>query len=256
LNPPSENRVLNIALAAFLLGLAGCGSGIQPMNSTLSSRAQAPQTSLSVAPSTSSDFTLAVKPATVTIVPGESGSAKITTTIAKGYDHALKLSVADPPSGVDVTLDPTEIPAPGDGTSDATISVSSDVASGTYSLKVTASEGQDSATASLKLKVSGKNPDAKFQGCWYKTGGDKYQGVIASVGNPGTYSFNALLYSGTSCSVYADQFGYGQQIDFGGFDYIFWFDHFPDQNNMSARWTVGSDTSACLVYNTSTPDCN
>lgn len=187
---------------------------------------------------------------------GKSGASKATTTIAKGYDHALTLSASGAPSGVTVKFNPAEISAPGSGTSTIDITVSTSVAAGTYSIKVSATDGKNTASVTLTLKVSADNPEATFQGCWYKSGGKSYQGVTVSVKNPGTYSFNALLYSDEKCTTYADQFGYGQPINFGGFDYILWFDHFPDQENMSALWYVGSDTSACMVYNASTPICN
>ena len=46
-------------------------------------------TSLSIAPATTSAFTVAVQPSTVTIAPGQSGSAKVTTMVTTGYNHAL-----------------------------------------------------------------------------------------------------------------------------------------------------------------------
>lgn len=210
-----------------------------------------------VPPSTNTaKFSDSLAPASVTIAEGKSGTSKLTTKIASGYNHALSLSASNLPTGVTVTFSPSTIPAPGTGSSTATINVVSSVAAGTYSLKLTASDGTNSASSTLTLKVSASNPGATFKACWYKSGGHSYQGVTVGVSNPGTYSFNALLYSDTKCTVYADQFGYGQELQFGTFDYIFWFDHYPDKENYSALWYVGSDTSACLVYTTSTPTCN
>jgi hypothetical protein len=212
--------------------------------------------SLHVSAPSTTEFTLAVSPSTVTVADGKSGTSKATTTIAKGYDHALTLSATNVPSGVSVTFKPATISAPGSGSSTVDVAVSSSVAAGTYSIKLSATDGKNTSSATLTLKVSASNPGATFKGCWYKSGGKSYQGVTVGVQNPGTYPFNALLYSDEKCTTYADQFGYGQEINFGGFDYIFWFDHFPNQENMSALWYVGSDTSQCLVYTTSTPSCN
>ncbi len=213
---------------------------------------------LSIAAPATASFTDSLAPASMTIAEGSSGTSKITTKIASGFDHALTLSASNLPTGVTVTFSPKSIAAPGAGASTATVKVASSVAAGSYSVKLTAADGSLTASSTLTLKVSASssNPGANFKACWYKSGGHSYQGVTVGVSDPGTYTFNALLYSDTKCTVYADQFGYGQEIPFGTSDYIFWFDHYPDRENFSALWYVGSDTSACLVYNTSTPTCN
>jgi len=76
------------------------------------------------------------------------------------------------------------------------------------------------------------------------------------VANPGTYPFDADLYWGATCDPnnQADEFGYGTLLNFGGFDYIFWFADFADQSGTSALWHVGSDTSQCVSYAVA-PDC-
>lgn len=109
-----------------------------------------------------------------------------------------------------------------------------------------------SATATTKTT----NPNAKFKGCWHRQNGHRYQAVDISVGNPGTYPFNAILYRGATCNPndVADQFGFGQPLNFGGFGYTFWFTDFRDQTNMSALWYVGSQHSQCVSYATA-PNC-
>jgi hypothetical protein len=202
-------------------------------------------------------FTISVSPAKLMVATGKSGSAKVTTTIAQGFDHALQLSATNVPAGVTVTLNPTVIPAPGSGTSAVKITVSSSATPGIYSIGFKAADGTLSATATLSFEISNSstgNPGANFKGCWYKTGGHGYQAVKISVKNPGTYHFYANLYRGSTCSQWADDFGNGQLISFGGADYIFWFDHFPDQRNMSALWQVGNNVSACISY-ASAPPC-
>jgi hypothetical protein len=100
------------------------------------------------------------------------------------------------------------------------------------------------------------NPDATFKGCWYKQGKNRYQAVDVSVKNPGKYAFNALLYHGTTCNPndYADQFGFGQLLNFGGSGYIFWFNAFANKTDMSALWYVGADKSQCINYENA-PEC-
>jgi hypothetical protein len=213
---------------------------------------------LSVLPAVAAPFTVSVLPATVTVQQGKSGSSKVTTKVTTGFDHSLQLKASGEPTGVSLTLKPPVIPAPGSGTSTLGITVASSVQTGSYPLTITASDGSASAAAKATLKVvSGStNPDATFKGCWYKQGGKRYQAVDVSVGKAGTYPFNAILYHGTTCNPndFADQFGFGQLLNFGGLGYTFWFTDFANQTNMSALWYVGDENSQCVNY-TVAPDC-
>jgi hypothetical protein len=213
-------------------------------------------TSLMLAPETNSPFAIRVRPSSLTITQGHAKSTKVTTTVTGGYDHALQLSILNMPAGVSVTLTPAVIPAPGAGTSKAKITVSSSVAPGAYTMQVQASDGTNSATATLTLNVTASGPGATFQGCWYPKNGHRYQGVRISVANPGTYPFDAVLYRGATCNPndWADEFGFGTPLNFGGFDWIFYFTDFADQTGTSALWYVGSDTSQCVNYAVA-PDC-
>ncbi len=212
-------------------------------------------TSLRQISDTTPEFTVAIQPSTVTIAPGHSASAKVTTTVTSGYDHALDLTVSVP-AGVSVHFNPKVIPAPGAGVSTATIKVPSTGVSGSHAIHVTASDGTTSAKATLTLKVPATDPGATFQGCRYQSNGNSYQGVTISVATAGTYPFNAVLYYGTTCdpNKWADEFGFDTPLAFGGFDWIFWFNAFPNQNNMSALWYVGSNKSQCVNYEV-VPDC-
>jgi hypothetical protein len=213
-------------------------------------------TALTVTPATKPAFTIAANPSTVTIAPGHSGSTKITTTVTDGYDQALQLSALKIPTGVTVTLTPSTIPAPGAGTSKVKITVAKSVAAGTYTMHIRATDGTTSKNAALTLIVPPSGAGATFKGCWYQQDGHRYQGVEFSLANPGTYPFNAILYYGTTCDPnnWADQFGFGTPLTFGGFSYIFWFTDFADRTDMSAFWYVGSDQSECMNYSTA-PDC-
>jgi hypothetical protein len=210
---------------------------------------------LTVNPAASAPFTISVQPSTLTESPGQSASVKIATKISAGYDHSLQLKDSNLPAGVSLAFNPSTIPAPGDGTSDATITIPSDLKPGTYSIHVTATDGTTSEGTTLTLKVS-DSPGATFQGCWYKQNGFRYQGVKLAVANPGTYPFDADLYYGPTCDPnhQADEFGFGTPLNFGSFDYIFWFTAFPGQTDMSAVWHVGADQSQCVNYKVA-PSC-
>jgi hypothetical protein len=198
---------------------------------------------------TTAPFTVTIKPATITIEPGKSATATVTTTVKSGFDQPIDLTVSVP-SGVHFHFATKLIPAPGDGSSLATITVPSAGLSGTHQIHVTASDGTTSSEATLKLTVPGANPEATFQGCRVVQSGNTYQGAMVSVANPGTYAFNATLYYGTDCNPnnWADQIGFGTPISFGAFDYTFWFTKFANKLDMSTLWQVGSDQSQCVNY--------
>jgi hypothetical protein len=254
-----------IVIAGALLCLTGCGLGSQPVKSGNFSRiaahraatgssdptpsTRAAETAQTVDAATAAPFTVAVEPASVTIAPGGSAEVSVTTTITSGFDHELTLTVSVP-AGVHMHFASREIAAPGDGTEKATITVPTTGVSGTHAIHVTASDGTTSSEATLTLKVPAANPGATFQGCWEQQNGNSYQGVLVSVDNPGTYPFNAVLYYGTTCDPnnWADQIGFGDPLSFGGFDWIFWFNAFANQTDMSAQWFVGSDASQCVNY--------
>lgn len=267
MNLRSQNLAAHICIAVLLLSaislsMLGCGVTPQPGSTSRTLAAAAQPTASSGAVEADNvpvaSFTLGVTPGTISVAQGNSSTAVATVTIVTGYSHKIALTAVGAPSGVTVKLNPATIPAPGAGTSTMTVTASSTAPTGSYTLKVKAADGTNSAKVSVTLNVttsSGGNPGATFTGCMYKTGGHSYQAVKISVKNPGTYPFYANLYSGATCSVWADDFGNGQLLNLGsGVDYIFWFDHFPDQTAMSAIWQVGSNTSKCLSYATA-PQC-
>jgi len=229
-----------------------------PILITASGGVSAVSANLIVAPAIASPFSVSLNPTTVTIQQGKSGSSKVATKISSGYNHSLQLSTSNLPVSVNASLNPAVIPAPGSGASKLILDVQTSAHTGSYPITVTASDGKNRSSEKLTLKViSGStNPNATFKGCWYKSGGHRYQAVDVMVANPGAYPFNAVLYSGTSCNPnnFADQIGFGQLINFGGFGYTFWFSDFRDQTNMSALWYVGDENSKCVDYAVA-PDC-
>jgi hypothetical protein len=215
--------------------------------------------SLQVAASTTPPFTLALSPNTLSILPGNSGSSTAKTKANAGYSHSLKLTATNLPSGVSLSFTPVTVPAPGTGSSAAALKVSSSVAVGTYSIHVTASDGTNSRSVILKLKVgsSSSGPGATFTGCWYQSGGNSYQGVMITTTNSGTWPFYANLYFGATCNPndWADDFGLGQLLQFNPmYTWTMWFNHFPNQTAMSAQYQIGPQLSQCINYET-VPTC-
>ncbi|HUJ94180.1 MAG TPA: hypothetical protein VLW84_02865 [Terriglobales bacterium] len=216
--------------------------------------------------STPSGFTVTTNPASLTLQPGSSGSAQITTRVTGGFDQAVQLTVGSDPAGVSASLSPTGIAAPGSGTSELDLSVADNATPGTYSLVIDASGGSLTHTATVQITVSGGSGSGggggsgtggivgTLHGCWYQSGGHKYQAVKFSMNQAGTVDFDATLYFGATCGQFADRFGFGDPLTLGGSGYIFWFSDFKDQTGTSAIWVVGNQTSQCVDYSTA-PDC-
>jgi len=95
-----------------------------------------------------------------------------------------------------------------------------------------------------------------WRGCMRSVNGQSHQAIDFTLSEGSRLPFNATLYFGANCypNNWADQFGFGQEVSFGGFSYIFWFSDFPNQPNTSAIWTVGKQSSGCINY-TAVPAC-
>jgi len=218
-------------------------------------------------PTTPSGFTISASPSTLSLAPGASGSAQFITNVTGNFDKPLLLTVASDPSGISASLAPAVIAPPGSGTSQLQLTVADNLAAGNYSIQVNATDGTTTHAATLQITIdsgSGSGggggsggsggPVGALHGCWYHANGNKYQGVKFSMNSAATVDFNATLYFGATCSQWADQFGFGQPLNLGGFGYIFWFSDFKNQTGTSAIWMVGNQTSQCVDYSTA-PDC-
>jgi hypothetical protein len=269
------SRIVMLGTVAVMCGclMMSCGSGSDPANGGNYSMSVKPsivkqatvkqvtvkqvtakptaeqEASEDLTSATTAPFTVTIKPSTITIAPGQSATATVTTTVTAGFDQPIDLTVSVP-AGVHFHFASKLIPAPGDGTSSVTITVPSTGLSGTHQIHVTASDGTTSSEATLKLTVPGANPEATFAGCRVEQNGNTYQGAMISVANPGTYAFNATLYYGTDCNPnnWADQIGFGTPVTLGNFEYTFWFTKFANKLDMSTLWQVGSDQSQCVNY--------
>ena len=213
---------------------------------------------LTVNPSTTAQFTVNLKPTSLTIDQGSSGTDQAVTTAGTGFNNWLTLSASNPPAGVTVSFTPVVIAAPGSGSSQVDVTVDNTVAAGTYSIQITASDGSITRAATLRLTVgngSSPGPVGPLTGCIRTTNGHKYQAVEFGMNQPATVNFDAVLYYGPTCAPNqtADEFGYGTPLSLGG-GYIFWFGDFADQMNTSAIWTVGNQKSQCVDY-TKAPNC-
>jgi hypothetical protein len=181
---------------------------------------------LTVNPSRAAPFTVKLQPVALSVEQGSSGSDKVVVKAGSGFDNSVTLDAFHPPAGVTVSFAPSLIAAPGSGLSQLNVNVDSKVGSGKYSIKITASDGSVTHTATLRLTVgngSSSGAVGPLTGCTLKMNGHKYQGVKFNMNEAATVAFNAILYDGATCNPnqWADQFGFGEPLALGEFSYNF-----------------------------------
>ena len=92
------------------------------------------------------DFSITASPNYLTIQRGSSGSSTITITSINGFNQPVQLSVSEAPSGVTVTLSPSQVTPPAGGTATSTL---------TISVGATALAPPDTCTALIVTGTSG-----------------------------------------------------------------------------------------------------
>jgi len=107
------------------------------------------------APATSSDFSIAVAPASQSVAPGASTTFTVSTAVTSGAAQSVALT-ASPPSGLTATLAPTSVSAGGSST--LTVAASSSMAAGSYAFTVTGTAASGAHTATANVTVSSITP--------------------------------------------------------------------------------------------------
>jgi kumamolisin len=115
---------------------------------------QTASVSLTVNSGSTPSFTISASPASVTIAQGSSGTSKVSTTVAGGFDSAIALSASGLPTGVTASFSPSSIAAPGSGSSTLTLAAGSSAATGTYTVTITGTGGGITHTTTVSLTVS------------------------------------------------------------------------------------------------------
>jgi kumamolisin len=100
-----------------------------------------------------SSFSITASPATISISQGSSGTVKLSTAVAGGFNSAVLLSASGQGSGQTVSFSPASITAPGAGSSTMTIKTATN-ATGTATITVTATGGGKVQTATVTLTIT------------------------------------------------------------------------------------------------------
>ncbi len=111
------------------------------------------------------DFSIGASPDLLTIEQGDVGISTITITSLNGFNHSVDLGVTSPPiSGVTVTLDPTQVTPPPDGSvnSTLTVEVASTVVPATYTITVTGTNDSLAHSTNISLETTPTPPVPDF----------------------------------------------------------------------------------------------
>ena len=100
------------------------------------------------------DFAISSSRSALTIAPGSSASALITTTTSGSFNSAIALSGSGLPAGTTAGFSPGTIAAPGAGSSTLSVFVGSTTPAGTYNISIGGSGGGKSHSTTISLTVS------------------------------------------------------------------------------------------------------
>lgn len=97
-------------------------------------------------------FALSAAPGSVSVAPGATAAATVTTTVSSGSAGAVALSATGAPSGVTAVLSPTSVTAGASST--LTLATQSTALPGTYPITITGVEGSVTRTATVSLTIA------------------------------------------------------------------------------------------------------
>ncbi|PRY18926.1 M4 family metallopeptidase [Pseudosporangium ferrugineum] len=150
--PSNTARAYTLSAAADLYGL--CGTEYKTV--------QAAWTAVNVAGSdycpTGDDFSIAASPTTLPVVPGDTVTTNLTTTVTNGTAETIVLTATGAPAGTTVTFTPPSITA---GES-ATVSIATPetLSTGTYPITLTGTSPSVAHSTTVTLGVH------SAEGCW------------------------------------------------------------------------------------------
>ncbi|MEU6773760.1 carbohydrate binding domain-containing protein [Streptomyces sp. NPDC046759] len=114
------------------------------------------------------DFSVSLSPASVSVDPGASATATVTTSVTSGSAQTVDLAVSGAPSGVTASLSPSSVTA--GGTSTLTVKTGATTAPGTYTLTVAGTAGSTRHSSTLTLMVKGSGGTAVLSNGDFETG--------------------------------------------------------------------------------------
>jgi len=150
-------------------------------------------------------FSLAVSPESVEMAPGSSTQLAVSVSAAEGYEGTVTLTAAGLPEGARVSFSPESGSPPFAST--ATLSLSTEVAQGTYEISIVGVDEEGNAQAAmLNLTVSGAGPPAPGEAFTFSVSVDP-SSLTLSPGESGLMTVTVSRVSGEAEPVSLRVFG-------------------------------------------------
>lgn len=108
-------------------------------------------------PPSSTDFSIAASPTSLTIEQGGADTSTITITSTGGFNQIVQLAASGAPSGATATLNPQNVTPPPDESSTSTLTVNVDTTAtlGTYNLTINGTSGALVHSVNITLAITG-----------------------------------------------------------------------------------------------------
>jgi hypothetical protein len=141
---------------------------------------------------------------------------------------------------------------------DSSIDVNLALSAGPHNLQVSAYDDSFTpSTATVPVVSSSSGVTVSWQACMYTDQGQQYQAMRILPSQTVTGVLQSEMFVNSNCDLaqWTDQLNdFGQSSTFGGGSgYIYYFNHRANTPNVSAVWTIGSQTSGCVNYSAAPP---
>ena len=109
------------ATSIATINSAGLATGVAAGNATITATYGSVYGSTTLTVTSSGGFNMSASPSSLSVAQGNQGTSTITTTVNNGFSGTISLAASGAPTGTTVTFNPSNIPAPGSGSSVMTI---------------------------------------------------------------------------------------------------------------------------------------
>jgi len=145
--PGSGTSVLKLAATA------GAQAGAYPITITATGGGSTQTATVTLTLLPLPTFTLAASPSPISVAAGGQATVTVTTTGNATFAAAVRLSASGLPSGIMASFAPASLASPGSGQSTLTLSATTGVAAGAYSVSITATGGGVTQTTKITVNV-------------------------------------------------------------------------------------------------------
>ncbi len=195
LNPTSVTAGGSSTLTVSVGSSVATGNYTVTVTGTEGSATHSTTVAVTVTAPVTNDFSISASPTSLSIAQGNSGTSTISTAVTSGSAGTVNLTASVSPSGPTASLSPTSVTAGGSST--LTVNVGSSVATGSYTVTVTGTEGSATHSTSVAVTVTSSGGGGGITNGGFETG--SFSGwttggqatSISTTAHSGTYSGQA-----------------------------------------------------------------